>query len=87
MIRVTRHALWRPSRRLLEKKFESHSSTVEADQSLSSKVKTEVKKMLKIQLFLIPVCVAVLVFMFPTPSAEEEKRMRLEYERNAGWKT
>ncbi|CCW60689.1 unnamed protein product [Phytomonas sp. EM1] len=58
-----------------------------SDNSLIGKLKTESKKILKIQLFLIPVCALVMIFMFPTPSPEEEQRMWLEYEKNAGWKT
>lgn len=89
MLRLTRRALLQRSRTLLEKKFESHSSGVTpgVDNSMTGKLKAEMKKMLRIQLFLIPICVIVMVFMFPTPSEAEEKRMREEYERNAGWKT
>ncbi|KPA82368.1 hypothetical protein ABB37_03452 [Leptomonas pyrrhocoris] len=88
MLCLTRRALLQRSRTGLEK-FQSHSSgaTPGVDSSMSGKIKTEMKKMLKIQLFLIPICVIVMVFMFPTPSEAEERRMREEYERNAGWKT
>ncbi|CCW66500.1 unnamed protein product [Phytomonas sp. Hart1] len=58
-----------------------------SDNSLLGKLKTESKKVLKIQLFLVPVCALGMIFIFPTPSPEEEQRMRLEYEKNAGWKT
>ncbi len=51
------------------------------------KVKAETKKMLKIQLVLIPVSAVILFWLFPPPSPEDEKRLRLEYEKNAGWKT
>jgi hypothetical protein len=89
MLCLTRRSLLRRSRTLLAERFESHSSGAVpgVDNSLSGKVKSEMKKMLKIQLVLIPICVIVMVFMFPTPSEAEEKRMREEYERNAGWKT
>lgn len=88
MLRCTRMFLAPSTRRLLQRKFESHSGAPpNTDNSVMGKVKAEAKKMLKIQLFLVPICVVVLVFAFPTPSAEEEKRMREEYEQNAGWKT
>lgn len=88
MLCLTRRALMQRSRVVLQK-FESHSSGTapNVDNSVKGKLKEEMKKMLRIQLVLIPVCIIVMVFMFPAPSPEEEKRMREEYDRNAGWKT
>lgn len=68
--------------------YVSHSATKStAPSSMKGKVLLELKKMIKIQLVLIPVVACVLVVMYPIPSESEEKRMRLEYEQHAGWKT
>lgn len=68
--------------------YVSHSENKSGSpSSLKGKLMAEVKKMIKIQLVLIPVVACVLVFMYPIPSENEEKRMRLEYEQHAGWKT
>ncbi|CAM38596.1 conserved hypothetical protein [Leishmania braziliensis MHOM/BR/75/M2904] len=89
MLCFTRRALMRRSQRALEQKFKSHcgSTNPATDTSVAGKVKAELKKMIKIQLVLIPICVVLMVWMYPTPTEEDERRMRLEYERNAGWKT
>ncbi|KAF8303003.1 hypothetical protein TcBrA4_0050070 [Trypanosoma cruzi] len=78
--------MFRRSLRGLQKAFESHTTTLE-DKSFKGKAKSELKKLLKIQLVLIPIVVAWVMFAFPHPSIEEEKRLRAEYEKNAGWKT
>ncbi|KAG5467933.1 hypothetical protein LSCM4_01019 [Leishmania orientalis] len=89
MLCLTRRALMQRSQAIWEKKFSSHSSGANpaTDTSVAGKVKAELKKMIKIQLVLIPICVVFMVWMYPTPTEEDERRMRLEYERNAGWKT
>lgn len=71
-----------PTRRLLSA---SHSAPVK--ETVKDKLKAELKKMIKIQLFLIPVACVIVFWLFPPPSPEEEKRLRIEYEKNAGWKT
>ncbi|KEG14145.1 hypothetical protein DQ04_00601120 [Trypanosoma grayi] len=78
--------MFRYSRFALQKAFESHTTSVE-DKSFKGKAKGELKKLLKIQLILVPIVVVWVMIMFPHPSAEEEKRLRAEYEKNAGWKT
>lgn len=70
-----------PTRRLLS----SHSA--QPKESIKDKLKSELKKMIKIQLFLIPIACVLVFWIFPPPSPEEEKRLRIEYEKNAGWKT
>lgn len=90
MLALTRQTLMlRRSRAALEKAFESHSANTNptVDNSIKGKAKAELKKMLRIQLILIPICVVFMVWMYPTPSEADERRMRLEYEQNAGWKT
>ncbi|CAG9582169.1 conserved hypothetical protein [Leishmania major strain Friedlin] len=89
MLCLTRRALMERSRTMLETNFKSHSAAANpaTDSSVTGKVKAELKKMIKIQLVLIPICVVFMVWMYPTPTEEDERRMRLEYERNAGWKT
>lgn len=80
-------------RRVPRRLFQSHSTAVptgsgkDGKETLTDKLKSEAKKMLKIQLVLVPVSVVILFWMFPTPSADEERRLRTEYEKNAGWKT
>lgn len=71
-----------------EAQFVSHSaSSSGAPKTLKQKALVEVKKMLKIQLVLLPVLTIILLLMYPVPSEAEEKKMRLEYEEHAGWKT
>lgn len=73
--------------------FQSHSNATpigsgkDGKETIIDKVKAEGKKMLKIQLVLIPVSAVLLFWLFPPPSPEEERRLRAEYEKNAGWKT
>ena len=55
--------------------------------TVMDKAKSEGKKLLKMQLALIPLCAIVLFWMYPPLSAEEEKKRRIEYERSAGWKS
>ncbi|CUG51610.1 membrane-associated protein, putative [Bodo saltans] len=73
--------------------FQSHSTAPpvgtgkDGKETITDKVKNEIKKMLKIQIVLIPVACVLLFWLFPPPSPEEERRLRMEYEKNAGWKT
>ncbi|KAK7196296.1 hypothetical protein NESM_000565700 [Novymonas esmeraldas] len=89
MLCYTRRALLQRSRAVLEQKFESHSAGVDptAQTTVTGKLKTEIKKMIKIQLFLIPIGVFFMMWMYPAPTEEQERKMRIEYEQNAGWKT
>ena len=73
--------------------FESHSVKVKTGsgeggkETIMDKVKSELKKVLKMQLVLIPVGAVVLFWIYPPPSPDEERRLIAEYEKNAGWKT
>lgn len=67
-----------------------NASTKKAEDTVNqatSKFKTELIKMLKMQLVLVPVGVLVLLWLYPPSSAEQERKNIEEYNRNAGWKT
>lgn len=90
MLRASRNTLFRSTCRVLDNAgFSSHSkgAVPGQDDSMKGKLKTELKKALKINLVLVPILVLGCVFFFPTPSVEAEQQMIIEYEKNAGWKT
>jgi hypothetical protein len=65
----------------------SAGAQAEAEGTVTGKIKTEGKKVLRMYLFIMPLMFFGLWYMYPPPSKEEEARMRREYEKHAGWKT
>mmetsp|Transcript_33891 Transcript_33891/g.46409 ORF Transcript_33891/g.46409 Transcript_33891/m.46409 type:complete len:83 (+) Transcript_33891:56-304(+) len=55
------------------------------DESTWNKIKLEGKKMIRMQLVIVPVALGIMLYMNPPLSEEEKKKMREKYQRKAGW--